>query len=130
MDSMWERLRTVPAILKILCLIFEIAGFICTKLNITGSWGASDFFWTIAILAFIPTTILLVLYLIKADNIFGVYLDTIELYFSVIAAIGFLVISSLIVVTSLSLLIAGAIFGYLAMVVYAVDAFLRYRERA
>lgn len=58
---------------------------------------------------FAPTAILLILYLLKADNICGIDLEKIDFYFAILAALIFLVISSLIVVITFSLLTAGAV---------------------
>lgn len=80
-----------------------------SQISLSNTWGTADAFCIIAMIVFVLTAILLILYMLKADNICGVNLDKIELYFAATAAVIFLVISSLIVVATVSLLTAGAV---------------------
>lgn len=80
-----------------------------SKVSLTTTWGTADAFCIIAMIVFALTAILFILYMLKADNICGANLDKIELYFAALAAVVFLVISTLIVVATFSILTVGAV---------------------
>lgn len=133
MNPALERLRTIPALLKILCLVwyleyfgiliqfdficfsffFQISASIdlfCTLLSSASNHPLVQFCWVMMIIAIIITTILLIVFIFAIERKIKLNWLEIELIFAGIASLTFMLISSLLIrADNFGLLRAGAV---------------------
>ncbi|XP_055302705.1 uncharacterized protein LOC129568621 [Sitodiplosis mosellana] len=129
MNPTFVRLQTLPAILRIFCLVFELVGFCCAQLSLWNS-GVVVFYSVMSMIEFIATLIMLGLYLWKVDFVVQANWHKIESYFSAIGTIVFMLISSLIVERFDDHLTVAAVFGYFAMFIFMVEFYLSFKQTA
>lgn len=123
-----EYVRTVPGILKVVCLVFNLIGFICIQSSPFSSTATGGFFSYVAMQSFWFTLIMLVLYLLQVVYKFNrVPWLRIEMWVYVVTAALYLLASCLAASAGPKAFAAAAFFGFVAMLVYGYDAFLKYR---
>ncbi|KAJ8929300.1 hypothetical protein NQ314_018007, partial [Rhamnusium bicolor] len=125
-------IRTVPGILKIAAvvrkmLVLSLLGFICIEASGVFSYHTrGSWFNFVAMTGFWFTGILLALYLFHiVERFYRIPWLKIEFLFCAIWALFYLIASCLAVTFAVEAYIAAGVFGFLAMVVYGIDAFLK-----
>lgn len=134
-------LRTIPGILKIVQIIFDIIGLICVasvgySTRYLSSIGGDPFYEFVAVVGFVITLILLILYLFHVVGyLYKVPWYLIEFIYCLVWAIFFFIASVCVAVYCGRYGCrgrhagwgAGAFFGFCAMIAYAVDAYFKFR---
>ncbi|GLG92480.1 Uncharacterized protein GBIM_00170 [Gryllus bimaculatus] len=123
-------IRTLPGMLKVGQIAFNLLGFISMLCSITRHFSRGEWFNTVAMGGFWFTGIMLVLYLFHVvEKFYRIPWLKIEFVFCAIWTVFYLIAASLACAAgnvSEANIVAG-IFGYVAMVLYAYDAFLKFQ---
>lgn len=122
-------IRTVPGILKCAQIFFNLLGFISILTTITRYHSRATWFDTVSMGGFWFTGIMLVFYLFHiVEKFYRIPWLKIEFVFCAIWTFFYILAASL--VADLSYLSEGntvaAIFGFIAMVLYGYDAFIKF----
>ncbi|CAG9814394.1 unnamed protein product [Phaedon cochleariae] len=122
-------LRTIPGMLKCAQVVINILGFICIEASGYHA-GASrgTYFNTVSMTAFWFTGIILVFYLFHLiEKSYRIPWIKIELGFCAIWTCLYLIAASLAISFYIEAYVAAGFFGFCGMVLYGIDAFLKYR---
>ncbi|XP_037024459.1 CKLF-like MARVEL transmembrane domain-containing protein 4 [Bradysia coprophila] len=120
--------HTVPGLLKIVCLVLDLLGFICIQASVFSNYGKGGFFSYVSMQGFWFTGIMLVLYLFQVVYKFNrVPWLRIEMWVCAVTSALYLLAACLACTVNSGAYIAAAFFGFLAMLAYGYDAFLKYR---
>ncbi|KAJ8729762.1 hypothetical protein PYW08_001343 [Mythimna loreyi] len=120
-------LKTVPGILKAVVVLFNLIGFICIQSSAFWSNGRGVFFNIVAHLGLWFSGILLMLYLFHlVEKYHNVKWLKIEMIGYIVMVFLYLIASTIVVAFGAAAYSAAGFFGYLAMVLYGIDAFLKY----
>lgn len=119
-------LRTPPGMLKVAVIILNLIGFICIQSSAFWSNGRGVYFNIVAHAGLWFSGILLGLYLFHmVEKYHNVKWLKIEMIAYVVLVFLYLTASTIVVAFGSPAYSAAGFFGYLAMVVYGVDAFLK-----
>lgn len=121
-------LKTVPGILKAVVVLFNLIGYICIQSSAFWSDGRGVYFNIVAHLGLWFSGILLLLYLFHVvEKYHNVKWLKIEMIAYVVMVFLYLIASTIVVAFGSAAYSAAGFFGYLAMVLYGLDAFLKYK---
>lgn len=121
-------LKTVPGILKAIVILFNLIGFICIQSSAFWSNGRGVYFNIVAHLGLWFSGILLVLYLFHVvEKYHNIKWLKIEMVAYIVMVFLYLIASTIVVAFGAAAYSAAGFFGYLAMVLYGGDAFLKYQ---
>lgn len=123
-------IRTIPGMLKIAQIFFNLLGFISMLCSYTRYLSRGEWFNTVAMGGFWFTGIMLVLYLFHiVEKFYRIPWLKIEFVFCALWTFFYLIAASLVAAQSYvseANIVAG-IFGFIAMVLYGYDAFLKFQ---
>ncbi|XP_062547892.1 CKLF-like MARVEL transmembrane domain-containing protein 4 [Armigeres subalbatus] len=123
-----EYARSVPGIIKIVCMVLNLIGFICIEVSYFSYLSRGTFFNTVAMLGFWFSGIMLVFYLFHVcEKFHKIPWLKIEMYFCAAWTLLYMLAASLAAATNVEVYHAAAFFGFCAMVAYGYDAFLKYK---
>ncbi|KAF2901353.1 hypothetical protein ILUMI_04832 [Ignelater luminosus] len=117
--------KTLPGIIKIAQEVMNFIGMICVAA--TGMSARGDAFIACSVIALIVTALLLASYIFQIIAKLQIPWYKIEFFYCVIWVIFYIVVSSLVAASGSGGYIAGGIFGFLAAILYAADAYHKYR---
>ncbi|RWS29365.1 MARVEL domain-containing protein 1-like protein [Leptotrombidium deliense] len=120
-------LKTTPGLLKAIAVGVNILGFICASVGKKASAAPITFFSVVSMFAFWITLILLCLYLfhiIEKLHTFPWLLA--EFFYCLLWSVMYL-IASIVICVQGGVYAAAGFFGFLAMSLYSMDAFLKYK---
>ncbi|CAH1645228.1 unnamed protein product [Spodoptera littoralis] len=121
-------LKTLPGILKVVVVLFNLIGFICIQSSAFWSNGRGVYFNIVANLGFWFSGILLALYLFHVvEKYHNIKWLKIEMIAYIVMVFLYLIASTIVVAFGAAGYSAAGFFGYLAMVLYGGDAFLKYQ---
>lgn len=121
-------ITTIPGILKIVQVLCSLLGFICIQCSRLSSWSKGSFFSWISMIAFWFTGILLGLYLFHIlEKFYKIPWLKIEFLFCTIWTLLYLIASILATTVHDNPHSAAAFFGFVAMLAYLVDAYLKFK---
>uniref|UniRef100_A0A1L8E2T8 Putative member of chemokine-like factor super family n=1 Tax=Nyssomyia neivai TaxID=330878 RepID=A0A1L8E2T8_9DIPT len=121
-------LRTVPGIIKLVCIVLNLIGFICIEVSAFSYHSRGSFFNSVAMTGFWFTGIMLLLYLFHVlEKFYKLPWLHIELVFCAIWTLLYALAAGLAAAMGLEAYTAAAFFGFCAMVAYGYDAFLKYK---
>lgn len=119
--------KTIPGILKIAQLVLNIVGFISISASGLSYYSRAEYFNTVAMTGFWFTGILLAFYLFHViEKFYKVPWLKIEMIFCAIWVILYLIASCLAVTAGFEGYSVAGVFGFIAMVTYGYDAWLKY----
>ncbi|CAK1603634.1 unnamed protein product [Parnassius mnemosyne] len=120
--------KTLPGMIKIAVIILDLLGFVCIQSSAFRWNGRGVYFNVVAHLGLWLSSILLLLYLFHIVEKYH-KLKWLKIEMTVYGVIAFLylVASTIVVAFGAAAYSAAGFFGYLAMVLYGFDAFLKYR---
>ncbi|XP_028173350.1 uncharacterized protein LOC114362246 isoform X2 [Ostrinia furnacalis] len=120
-------LKTPPGIIKSI-ILFNLIAFICIQASAFWSNGRGVFFNTVAAVGFIFSGALLALYVFHVvEKYHNLKWLKIELVGNVVLVFLFLIASTIVVAFGSAAYSAAGFFGYLSMVLYGLEAFLKVR---
>ncbi|CAD0196480.1 unnamed protein product [Chrysodeixis includens] len=120
-------LKTIPGILKAIQVLFSLLGFICIQCSSFSFLGKSSYFSWISMIAFWFTGILLGFYLFHIlEKFYKIPWLKIEFIFCALWSCLYLLASILATTVHDNPHSAAAFFGFVATLVYAADAYLKY----
>lgn len=120
-------LQTLPGITKVVQLVTSLLGFIFIEASGMAHLTRGTMFNFIALTAFWFTLIMLIFYLIHLiEKTYKIPWLIIEFGFCAIWTFGFLIVSIMAAVYNVDMYLVAAFFGFVAMVAYGFDAFLKY----
>ncbi|KAF9408440.1 hypothetical protein HW555_011875 [Spodoptera exigua] len=121
-------LKTLPGILKAVVVLFNLIGFICIQSSAFWSNGRGVYFNIVAHLGLWFSGILLGLYLFHVvEKYHNIKWLKIEMIAYIVMVFLYLIASTIVVAFGAAAYSAAGFFGYLAMVLYGGDAFLKYK---
>ncbi|CAH2105134.1 unnamed protein product [Euphydryas editha] len=121
-------LKTTPGMVKIAAIVLNLLGFICIQSSAFWSNSRGVYFNVVAQGAFWFTGIFLLLYLLHFVEKFHNFMWLkVELVACALFAFLYLIASTIVVAFGSAAYSAAGFFGYLAMVLYGFDAFLKAR---
>ncbi|KAL0848780.1 hypothetical protein ABMA28_013211 [Loxostege sticticalis] len=121
-------LKTPSGIIKAILVLFNLIAFICIQSSAFWSNGQGVFFNIVASLGFIFSGALLLMYLFHVvEKYHNVKWLKIELVGCVVLVFLYLIASTIVVAFGSAAYSAAGFFGYLSMVLYGLDAFLKVR---
>lgn len=121
-------ITTLPGIIKIAVIVLNLIGFICIQASAFRSNGRGVYFSIVTHLGFWFSGSLLVLYLFHmVEKYHNIKWLKIEMIAYVVMVFLYLIASTIAVAFGAAPYSAAGFFGYLAMVLYGGDAFLKYR---
>ncbi|XP_056635386.1 CKLF-like MARVEL transmembrane domain-containing protein 4 [Diorhabda sublineata] len=121
--------RTLPGIAKCAQLLLNLLGFICIESSgVLATRSRGSFFNFVAMFGFWFTGILLAFYLFHLiEKLYRVPWLKLEFVYCCIWTGFYMIASSLAVSYNSEAYIVAGVFGFCAMVVYGIDAFLKYK---
>ncbi|XP_060810948.1 CKLF-like MARVEL transmembrane domain-containing protein 4 [Amyelois transitella] len=120
--------RTIPGILKVVQVLSSLIGFLCIQCSRYSHLSKGSYFIWISMFAFWFTGILLFLYLFHmVEKFYKIPWLKIEFVFCALWTLLYLIAASLATTVYNGGYSAGAFFGFVATLAYAIDAFLKYR---
>ncbi|XP_049872206.1 CKLF-like MARVEL transmembrane domain-containing protein 4 [Pectinophora gossypiella] len=118
--------KTIPGMLKVAVVVLDLLGFICIQSSAFWSNGRGVYFNIVAHLGLWFSGIMLALYLYHiVEKYHNVPWLRIELVVYVLLTFLYLIASTIVVAFGSAAYSAAGFFGYIAMVVYGFDAFLK-----
>ncbi|XP_013147184.1 PREDICTED: CKLF-like MARVEL transmembrane domain-containing protein 4 [Papilio polytes] len=121
-------IKTPPGIMKIVVIVLNLLGFICIQSSAFWNNGRGVYFNIVAQVGLWFSGILLLLYLFHIVEKYHKFKWlVIEMIVCGVLAFLYLIASTIVVAFGSAAYSAGGFFGYLAMVVYGGDAFLKMR---
>lgn len=121
-------ITTLPGILKIAVIVLNLIGFICIQSSTFWSNGRGIYFNIVAHLGLWFSGILLGLYLYHVvERYHNIKWLKIEMIAYIVMVFLYLIASTIAVAFGSAAYSAAGFFGYLAMVLYGSDAFLKYK---
>nr|XP_026490560.1 CKLF-like MARVEL transmembrane domain-containing protein 4 [Vanessa tameamea] len=121
-------LRSTPGIFKATAIVLNLLGFICIQSSAFWSNGRGVYFNVVAHLGLWFTGILLVMYLFHVVEKYHNFMWLkVEMIACGIISFLYLIASTIVVAFGSAAYSAAGFFGYLAMVLYGFDAFLKGR---
>jgi len=122
-------LHTIPGALKCVCMACVLIGFLLIQFSQWSAIGIAQLYSTVAMIAFWFSGILLVLYLFHVIYVFHkIPWIKIEFFFCGAATLFLMLASALVAARGIALFTGAAFFGFVAMVAYGYDAFLKYKS--
>ncbi|XP_013787640.1 MARVEL domain-containing protein 1-like [Limulus polyphemus] len=123
-------IRTVPGILKVVQVVINLIGFICAQVALCSLCSESNWFSFVSMTAFWVTLILLIFYLfhvIEKTHIIPWLL--VELVYCGVWTIFYLIAALVVSVNGRydNAWAAAGFFGFVAMLLYGTDTFLKYK---
>lgn len=119
-------LTTPPGIIKCVIIVFSLIGFICVQSSAFWSNGRGVYFNLVAALAVIYSGGMLLLYLYHlVEKYHNIKWLKIEMIVSIAFVFLYLIASTIAVAFGSAAFSAAGFFGYLSMVLYGFDAFLK-----
>ncbi|XP_026738441.1 CKLF-like MARVEL transmembrane domain-containing protein 4 [Trichoplusia ni] len=120
--------KTLPGIIKVVVIVLNLIGFICIQSSAFWSNGRGVYFNIVAHLGLWFSGGLLVLYLFHiVEKYHNIKWLKIEMIAYIVMVFLYLIASTIVVAFGAAAYSAAGFFGYLAMVVYGGDAFLKYK---
>ncbi|KAJ8726003.1 hypothetical protein PYW07_000701 [Mythimna separata] len=120
-------IKTIPGILKIVQVLCSLLGFICIRCSYLSGATKGSFFSWISMIAFWFTGILLGLYLFHIlEKFYKIPWLKLEFGFCAIWTFFYLLVSILAATVHDNPHSAAAFFGFVAMIAYLVDAYLKW----
>ncbi|KAG6453010.1 CKLF-like MARVEL transmembrane domain-containing protein 4 [Manduca sexta] len=121
-------LVTLPGILKVVQVLCSFLGFICIQFSRFNNQTTGSFFSWISMIAFWFTGILLGFYLFHlVEKFYKIPWLKIEFVFCALWTLFYLIVSIMATTVHDNPHSAAAFFGFVAMAVYAVDCFLKWK---
>ncbi|KAG6453011.1 CKLF-like MARVEL transmembrane domain-containing protein 4 [Manduca sexta] len=121
-------LKTLPGILKCIVILFNFIGFVCVQASAFWSNGRGVFFNIVANLGFWFSGAMLLFYLFHLiEKYHNIKWLQVEMVACAVMVFLYMIASTIVVAFGSAAYSAGGFFGYLAMVLYGVDAFLKYK---
>ena len=120
-------IQTIPGILKAVVIALNLIGFICIEVSKFSHHSRGEFFNFVAMSGFWFSGLMLIFYIFHVvEKFFRIPWLKIEFGFYALWTLLYLIASCLAVFFGTSAYTAAGFFGFLAMVVYGYDAFLKY----
>ncbi|CAH0603577.1 unnamed protein product [Chrysodeixis includens] len=121
-------IKTVPGIFKLVVIVLNLIGYICIQSSAFWSNGRGVYFNIVAHLGFWISGGLLLMYLFHIVEKYHNFkwLKT-EMLIYIVMVFLYLIASTIVVAFGAAAYSAAGFFGYLAMVTYGGDAFLKYK---
>lgn len=105
-----EYIKTIPAIIKVVCIVLDLIGFICIEVSYFSHHSRGSFFNTVAMMGFWFTGIMLVFYLFHVcEKFHKIPWLKIEMYFCAAWALLYMLASSLAAATNVEAFQAAAV---------------------
>ncbi|CAB3231564.1 unnamed protein product [Arctia plantaginis] len=121
-------ITTLPGVIKIVVLVLNLIGFICIQCSAFRSNGRGVYFSLVTHVGFWFSGILLLLYLFHVvEKYHNIKWLKIEMIAYIVMVFLYVIASTIVVAFGAAAYSAAGFFGYLAMVVYGVDAFIKYK---
>lgn len=121
-------IKTVPGILKAIVCVLSLIGFICIEISKWSHHSRGGFFNFVAMTAFWFSGLMLIFYMFHVvEKFFKIPWLKIELGFYALWTVLYLLASILAVTFNSSAYIVAGFFGFLAMIVYGYDAWVKYQ---
>jgi hypothetical protein len=121
-------IKTIPGILKAAVIVLNLIGFICIEVSKHSHHSRGGFFNFVAMSGFWFSGLMLVFYIFHVvEKFFRIPWLKIELGFYVLWMILYLIASCLAVTFNVTAYTVAGFFGFLAMIVYGYDAWLKYQ---
>ncbi|XP_075991811.1 CKLF-like MARVEL transmembrane domain-containing protein 7 [Anticarsia gemmatalis] len=122
-------IKTPPGVIKIVVIVFNLIGFICIQSSAFWSNGRGVYFNIVAHLGLWFSAILLACYLFHVvERYHNIKWLKIEMIGYIVLVFLYLIASTIVVAFGAAAYSAAGFFGYLAMVLYGIDAFLKYKQ--
>ncbi|KAM3959129.1 CKLF-like MARVEL transmembrane domain-containing protein 4 [Aphomia sociella] len=119
-------IRTIPGIIKIVVIVFNLIGFICVQSSAFWSNGRGVYFNFVAALAFLYSGALLLCYMFHVvEKYHNIKWLKIEMITSIVFVFLYVIASTVAVAFGSPAFSAAGFFGYLAMVLYGSEAFMK-----
>ncbi|CRL00589.1 CLUMA_CG013849, isoform A [Clunio marinus] len=120
-------MRTIPGIIKFVCVVLNLLGFICIVVSKFNGLSRAHFFNTVAMTGFWFTGILLIFYLFHVvERYFRIPWIQIELIFCALWTLLYLIASITVSTVNSGAFTAAAFFGFCAMIAYGYDTWLKF----
>lgn len=121
-------IKSVPGILKAIVIVCNLIGFICIEVSAWSHHSRGGFFNFVAATGFWFSGLMLVMYMFHVvEKFFKIPWLKIEFGFCVVWTVLYLIASILAVTFHASGYVAAGFFGFLAMIAYGYDAWLKYQ---
>ncbi|EFA04436.1 CKLF-like MARVEL transmembrane domain-containing protein 8 isoform X2 [Tribolium castaneum] len=121
-------IRTLPGILKVAEIVLNLLGFICIEVSAFSYVSRGSFFIFVSMTAFWFTGFLLLFYLFHViEKFYRIPWLKIEFGFDALWAALYLIAACLAATYGIEAFAVAAFFGFCAMVVYAGDAYLKFK---
>ncbi|XP_050361615.1 CKLF-like MARVEL transmembrane domain-containing protein 4 [Nymphalis io] len=121
-------IKTTPGIFKVTAIVLDLLGFICIQSSAFWSNGRGVYFNVVALMGLWVSGILLALYLLHVVEKYHNFMWLkVEMIACGILSFMYLIASTIVVAFGSAAYSAAGFFGYLAMVLYGFDAFLKGR---
>lgn len=121
-------IKTIPGILKATVIVLNLIGFICIEVSKHSHHSRGEYFNFVAMCGFWFSGLMLIFYTFHVvEKFFRIPWLKIELGFYGIWVLMYLIASCLAVTFGTGAYTAAGFFGFLAMIIYAYDAFLKYQ---
>ncbi|XP_050702645.1 MARVEL domain-containing protein 1-like isoform X2 [Eriocheir sinensis] len=126
-DKAYINPRNIPAILKIAVMVTNLIGYLCSAFSTFNYYSHSEWFCFVSMTGFWATGILLILYVLHVVEKFQrVPWLKVELGYCTLWALLYLIAASVCIWRGGADTAAG-FFGYVSLVIYAVDAFFKFK---
>ncbi|KAK8741761.1 hypothetical protein OTU49_002381 [Cherax quadricarinatus] len=129
-DPSYVNIRNIPGILKCAQLVFNLIGYICAAVSTYNTYSHANWFSFVSMTGFWVTGILLVLYLMHVLERFYM-VPWLMLEFGYCALWTFFYLTAASACASWggvdAAAAAAAFFGYVAMILYGIDAFFKFK---
>uniref|UniRef100_A0A336M2L0 CSON010634 protein n=1 Tax=Culicoides sonorensis TaxID=179676 RepID=A0A336M2L0_CULSO len=120
-------IQTIPGILKAVVVVLNLIGFICIEVSRWSHHSRGEYFNFVAMCGFWFSGIMLVFYVFHVvEKFFRIPWLKIEFGFYALWTLMYLIAACLAVTFSPTAYTVAGFFGFLAMIVYGYDAFLKY----
>lgn len=121
-------IQTIPGILKAVVILLNLIGFICIEVSKYSHHSRGEYFNFVAMCGFWFSGLMLIFYTFHVvEKFFRIPWLKIEFGFYVLWTLLYLIAACLAVTFGPGAYTAAGFFGFLAMVIYAYDAFLKYQ---
>lgn len=121
-------IQTIPGILKAVVIVLNLIGFICIEASKYSHLSRGEYFNFVAMCGFWFSGLMLIFYIFHVvEKFFKIPWLKIEFVFYALWTLLYLIAAILAVTFNSGAYTAAGFFGFLAMVVYGYDAFLKYQ---